>query len=245
MKRLLVVLMILAAISPPAMAEEDGPNPNQVALRFVKAWAEGDINTMRRYTFAGENKDWPDDLPSDIPIKPGHVTCEPVNNEVRCDFISRGQHMTIWLERVGKSWLVRGAGANPATPQDREPIYCVREGGFPNSGSTESDFPDCIWVDVLEDVPAGSTCIPSGCDSVYPENARRFWCLDYSGDDLPAPANIPPKCLRFFAEKYGEPYVLASKGGGQTEERRGKPQQIAPTDPITLELPALRITLNP
>jgi hypothetical protein len=67
--------------------------------------------------------------------------------------------------------------AEPSTEDFTVPEYCVREGGFPAQGTSESAYPNCTWVDRIEEVPEGAIMLPShgGIPLNEPERIRKFW----------------------------------------------------------------------
>lgn len=85
-------------------------------------------------------------------------------------------------------------------------VYCVRKSGskaapghtvFPSDDYDESDYPECVWVDHLEDVPEGEDCLPSGCNSSDHEYTRRYWCTEGMAEEPPLD-QIPPECRTYF-----------------------------------------------
>lgn len=85
---------------------------------------------------------------------------------------------------------------DPPGPSPKS-VYCVREGGFPSDTYTEGDYPECIWVDRLEDVPAGEPCMPSGCNSSDHEYTRRYWCTEGMAE-VPPINQVRPECRKYF-----------------------------------------------
>jgi hypothetical protein len=96
--------------------------------------------------------------------------------------------------------------------------------------------PDCVVVDRIEDVPEGSTWIPSHGGLDDPEAIRRFWCLDMPGDPPPV-GEVPAECLRFFAAEFGGRYAAALV----PPERPRSTPLFAGEDGVLLDLPGVTV----